>query len=158
MGQSVRPLPISVQVLNLKRLFPETKVINVRDQQLVWTHTITPSPMGELYKVKLVYNLTEPPKIFVVEPKPLHLAQGKSSLPHCYEQKQQQLCLYLPNSGEWNKSMLLTATIIPWTFEWLYHYEIWLGTGEWHGGGIHNISQAEKQKLETKKSNESDKK
>ena len=31
--------------------------------------------------------------------------------------------------------MLIADTIVPWTCEWLIHYEIWLATGEWHGGG-----------------------
>ena len=31
--------------------------------------------------------------------------------------------------------MLIADTIVPWTCEWLVHYEIWFATGEWHGGG-----------------------
>ena len=33
--------------------------------------------------------------------------------------------------------MNIAETIIPWASEWLLHYEIWLATGEWQGGGIH---------------------
>ncbi|MBI3520517.1 MAG: hypothetical protein HY062_14360 [Bacteroidetes bacterium] len=124
-------------------MFPETKVTLLRDCELTWIHSITPSPLGDTYKVKLVYHLTESPKVYVVDPKPLLLAEGKQGLPHCYDQKKQRLCLYYPKYKEWDKTMLLTATVIPWTFEWLYHYEIWLGTGEWHGGGIHNSSKKE---------------
>jgi hypothetical protein len=43
------------------------------------------------------------------------------------------LCLYLP--GEWNESMLLAATILPWTSQWLFYYELWLITGHWMGTG-----------------------
>ena len=144
MAQKIKPIPISIQALNIKRLFPDTKIVTVHDQQLSWTHTITPSPLGDLYKIKIVYHLTKSPKIFVIDPKPLLLAQGKTSLPHCYDQKQQQLCLYYPKSNEWDKTMLLSTTVIPWTFDWLYHYEIWLGTGDWNGGGIHNINETVK--------------
>jgi hypothetical protein len=31
--------------------------------------------------------------------------------------------------------MSIADTVLPWTTEWLYHYEIWLITGEWTGGG-----------------------
>jgi hypothetical protein len=31
--------------------------------------------------------------------------------------------------------MLIVDTTIPWTSEWLINYEIWLPTGDWHGGG-----------------------
>jgi hypothetical protein len=33
--------------------------------------------------------------------------------------------------------MPLAKTIIPWIYDWLFHYEIWLATGDWTGGGIH---------------------
>jgi hypothetical protein len=33
--------------------------------------------------------------------------------------------------------MLLGDTILPWTAEWLLHYEIWRATEKWMGGGIH---------------------
>ena len=33
--------------------------------------------------------------------------------------------------------MLLADTIVPWAAEWLMHYELWLVTGEWTGGGDH---------------------
>lgn len=31
--------------------------------------------------------------------------------------------------------MLLSTTVVPWTAEWLIHYEVWLATGQWTGGG-----------------------
>ena len=40
-------------------------------------------------------------------------------------------------------NMLLATTIFPWTAEWLLHYEIWLATGEWTGGGYHPLGQTE---------------
>jgi hypothetical protein len=137
MVQKIKPLPIGVQAMNIKHMFTESKVTTVHDQQLTWTHTISPSPLGSLYKVKLVYHLSKAPRIYVVDPKPLPVAKGKTKLPHCYDQKEQCLCLYYPDGKEWNKTMLLAATVIPWTYEWLYHYEIWLGTGQWTGGGVH---------------------
>jgi hypothetical protein len=33
--------------------------------------------------------------------------------------------------------MSLAKAIVPWTSEWLLHYEIWLATGDWRGSGIH---------------------
>jgi hypothetical protein len=54
-------------------------------------------------------------------------------LPHVYEND--ELCLYYP--GEWSGKSHIADTIIPWISEWLLHYEIWLATGEWQGGGEH---------------------
>jgi hypothetical protein len=55
--------------------------------------------------------------------------------PHLYPGD--RLCLYRPGTGEWNRRMLLVETIVPWAAEWLLHYELWLATGEWFGGGEH---------------------
>jgi hypothetical protein len=43
------------------------------------------------------------------------------------------LCLHLP--GEWKPSMFVADSTLTWTAEWLFNYEVWKATGEWHGGG-----------------------
>ena len=59
--------------------------------------------------------------------------------PHNYdidiENKMVRICLY--RYSEFTSSKLLANTIVPWTIEWLYFYELWLTTGEWLGGGEH---------------------
>jgi len=47
---------------------------------------------------------------------------------------QDRLCLYYHYEYDVTR-MLLADTVIPWASEWLLHYEIWLATGTWHGGG-----------------------
>lgn len=134
----IKAVAIAVQSGNIKRMFPEAVVTTTRDQYLTWTHSISPSPLGSKYKIKLTYQIGSSPKVYVVDPKPLARAEGKSTLPHCYDSDKQHLCLYYPDGREWNKSMLLTQTVIPWTYDWLYHYEIWLvNGGNWTGGGAH---------------------
>lgn len=137
MVPKIKSLPLIMQAMSIKNMFPDSRVTTYHDYKLIWRHTITPSPLGDFYNVRIIYHVTNAPKIFIVDPMPLSLAKGKTKLPHCYDQKLQRLCLYYPNGVEWNKTMLLSNTVIPWTFEWLYHYEIWLCTGEWTGGGIH---------------------
>jgi hypothetical protein len=102
--------------------------------------------------LKLQYTRNKGVKVYVINPKPLALARGKKFLPHVYSTPQQRLCLYYPNGIEWNVGMLYTATLIPWACEWLCHYELWVTTGTWHGGGIHHETEAEKQ-AEKKKEN-----
>ena len=50
-------------------------------------------------------------------------------------------CIDIPNSMH-NK--LIANTIIPWTVEWLYYYELWQATGEWLGGGEHPENEIDK--------------
>ena len=85
----------------------------------------------------MVYQREKHPNVYVLEPKPLILAEGKSKLEHVYDTTKQHLCIYYKKAKEWNESKFIAETIIPWTSEWLFHYEIWVTTGTWHGGGIH---------------------
>lgn len=134
MASQNKRISLIVQAGKLRSMFPESHIIRSGEKELTWIHTITPTPLSNSYKVKIQYRRPKGVKCFVLEPK-LELAEGKKSLPHVYSTPLQQLCLYFPNGFEWNTSMLLTETIVPWASEWLYHYELWVATGQWHGGG-----------------------
>lgn len=75
------------------------------------------------------YKAGGPAKVYVLDPA-LTVPEGMR-LPHTFPGE--RLCLHFP--GEWNGSMLIADTIVPWASEWLMHYEFWLATGQWHGGG-----------------------
>jgi hypothetical protein len=138
MVNKVKPVSIGVQIASLKNMFPASTATNVRDKQLIWHHKIRPSPLSDEYTVKLEYTIGKSPKVYVTSPKPLLLANKATRLPHCYDQKKQHLCLYYPDGTQWNSSMHLAKTVVFWAYEWLYHYELWLGTDDdWQGGGIH---------------------
>lgn len=130
-----KKLTIYEQLAGLKRYynFGESKV--VRNNVLQWIGTLKSSPIGCDYKVKLQYEDGNPPHVFVLDPLPLKLAEKQTRLPHVYDHSKQRLCLYYPDGNEWNNTKSIAQTIMPWTIEWLYHYELWLITGEWLGGG-----------------------
>jgi hypothetical protein len=48
------------------------------------------------------------------------------------------LCLYWGRRNDWTPDMALRDTIIPWTAEWLFYYELWLETGRWLGSSSHD--------------------
>jgi hypothetical protein len=64
---------------------------------------------------------------------------------HVYDTNEQRICLYYRKAREWNSSMFLSDTIIPWASEWLLHHELWVMTGVWSGGGIHNAPKIDLQ-------------
>src|SRR4051794_16124493 len=109
-----KPLGIAVQAFGIRRLMPDSKMITEKDQILTWTYDISPSPLGDTYGVKLIYDISKSPNVYVVRPDPLPLAEGKSQLPHCYDQIKQRLCLYYPDGKQWNNGLSLAKTIIPW--------------------------------------------
>jgi hypothetical protein len=97
--------------------------------RLLWIGELRPSAVSPTYKVQLAYRTHDVPRVHVLEPK---LDTGhRERLPHVYTGD--RLCLYTP--GEWNRSMSLAKTVIPWAAEWLFHYELWKVTDEWSGGG-----------------------
>lgn len=126
-----RALNLCKQMAALKRAFPDSNAV-VKRNKLQWISRLTPSPLSETYRIRLEYSLEKSPKVFVEEP-PITEPEGRR-LEHRFPDG--SLCLYVPGVGEWQPEMLLVETIVPWTSEWLFHYELWLLTGEWYGGGI----------------------
>lgn len=91
------------------------------------------------YTVELRYRLGATPEVRVLAPRLTRLSGNKEgALPHVYPPASDPtLCLFDPRTGEWNASMKLAHTIVPWTLDWLSCYEHWLMTGKWTGGGRH---------------------
>lgn len=118
----------AVQALGLRALFPEGRV-RVGPARLTWEGDLTPTALSRTYKVRIHYQLSCKPEITVLSPA-LEVPPG-THLPHTYSGD--ELCLYFP--GQWDGSQLFVDTVVPWSSEWLLHYEIWKITGRWTGGG-----------------------
>lgn len=100
---------------------------------------LAPSDFGRVYECEL--HLTpdsRPPEMFVLGPDLTTLAD-EAALPHVYTHNGPgtKLCLWWPKQREWLPQMKLVDTYIAWTAEWLWHFEDWLTTGVWAGGGEH---------------------
>jgi len=126
---------MAIQAKLISAKFPNSEP-RYNYKSLCWVYDLTPSPLSESYTISLKYVLGKHPKVFVINKK-LELAEGKTKLPHAYSTEKQHLCIYYKKANEWRSSMSIADTIIPWTSEWLFFYEIWLSTGKWKGGGIH---------------------
>jgi len=129
-------IPLVIQGHKLHSYFPDSKY-SIRCNTLVWKGYLRPSELSSTYLIKVVYQREKHPNVYVLEPKALILAQGKTKLEHVYDSSKQHLCIYYKRAKEWDATKLIADTIIPWTSEWLLHYEYWVATGIWHGGGIH---------------------
>lgn len=124
---------LAEQYIALKRSFPDAIMQSDKITYLTWEQTLKSSPLGDEYRVRMEYSRGSHPKVYVIEPKPLKLAEGEDRLPHVYNHKGQQLCLFVHN--EWSKRRMIAYTIVPWIVDWLFHYELWLIDGNWKGGG-----------------------
>jgi hypothetical protein len=124
---------IAVQGLLLKRAQPNSTYRFSGHNSFVWEGALRPGPLSGLYRVRVEYKFGRHPRTRVIDP-PLQ-RHGNDAIPHMYGQK--SLCLYRPSKNEWDSTMSLADTILPWASLWLFYYEIWLATGEWVGGGEH---------------------
>lgn len=124
------PVPLVAQAIGLDKYWPDGKA-TIKHRWLRWVGTLRPTAVSPLYTVQLQYHLLLAPEVHVLDP-PLDPGH-RERLPHVYSGD--RLCLYDPLADEWNNKMRLAETIVPWTAEWLLHYEIWKATDRWVGGG-----------------------
>lgn len=143
------PLTLIQQKIALDIAYKEAKcTIDKSRVSLTWAGNIRPTPISKEYKVLITYRVLFPPKVWIIGDALEKL--GAVDFPHKYEvdinRKMVRICLY--RHLEFNSRTYLANTIIPWTVEWLYFYEMWLATGRWLGGGEH--PEAGKRKEEDK--------
>ena len=128
----------------LDELFPQGRLM-LRAGVLRWTGELQPSEISRSYSVEVQYDALRAPRVFVRRPRLTTDRDGH--LPHI--NRNGSLCLHEP--GQWEPGHPIARTIVPWTCEWLLHYELWLATGEWHGSGgnhtgpIRSLSQCRRQ-------------
>lgn len=108
--------------------------------QLEWRQELQPSRMSRKYLVLVRWNgLNDIPDVEVLSPNLKELSNGKRS-PHEFQSTgNTKPCILFNREGakDWVPSMLISESIIPWTMEWLWYWELWLSDGEWRGGGVH---------------------
>lgn len=135
-----RPITISIQKYNIIKKFKNIIVKEKKYIGLKMLLKVQPTEFSKKYEVLLQYDSVQKPPQVYIDIKQLEV-KDKEKIPHKYGIKTingkeyVNLCLYYP--GEWNATMNISDTIIPWTSEWLYYFELWCITGEWYGGGKH---------------------
>ncbi len=125
------------QAVALRTAYPDGKCSIEKHKRLIWGGKVRPTPLSQEYTVLLTYKPGWSPRVWIIGDELQKLDDPE--FPHKFdidtEKKMVRLCLY--RYQEFNQYKYLSKTIIPWTVEWLYFYEIWLVTGEWCGGGEH---------------------
>lgn len=128
------------QKIALQAAYPEAKCF-ITKNKLFWYGNIKPTPLSREYKVHLQYGLNKTPKVWVVGDELKKL--NAKDFPHYFDVdsnlKKVRICLY--RYQEFSVTKFLAKTIVPWTVEWLYFYEMWLATGRWLGGGEHPMAK-----------------
>ena len=139
------PPTIQQQLGALQHHFPTGQgTVCDHDLGLHWQGELQPTVFSRTYLVGIQYKREQFPHTFVYSPD-LNQLKGGKRIPHTFSQQsdETEICLFWPgkNKGEipeWNRDMLLATSIVPWATLWLYYFEHWLASGEWHGGGYHD--------------------
>lgn len=127
------------QTERMRDLWPGLRPLTVfADDRIVWLGPLRGFQMS--YKVSVVWNHAEstPPLVFVrnpaIRPRP---GTDYIDIPHLLYDSlsptNSALCLFDPAQNEWDRSMLIAESIVPWASEWLHHYELWHFDGVWRG-------------------------
>ena len=124
-------IPAVFQSISLKRIYSDSEIVFSNYNKMIWQGTLHPTFFCNQYLVEVRYILGQRPNVFVLKPE---LIQTRE-IPHVFEDG--SLCLFRYKYYQWDSSLLISDTIIPWTCLWLYYYEQWLVTGKWYGGGEH---------------------
>lgn len=135
-------LPLRVVLIREKKLIEskyEFLSCTINKDKLNCIGKVKPTEYSEEYKIKIVYDGKNSPKVFVIYPvieynDDIHMFPSDNSL-----------CLYHAETDKffWNfRKHNVFDTIIPWTLEWLVFYELYLITGNWEHPFIpHNTSK-----------------
>lgn len=127
------PRNLDLQTLRIRTRYPAFRCVRSTRTQRVVVGPIQPTSISDRYEVQIRFGWGMIPEVQVLDPVPVP-RPGTTKLPHVYAEN--DLCLYTFENGDYDFARdYIADTIIPWTAEWLAHYEVWYATGVWYGGG-----------------------
>lgn len=131
-------IPIAKQKSDLLYTFKGSEC-ELKKDILFWKGIIKPTPLSKEYEVIIQYQINNLPRIQVFVTGDNIKELDNPDFPHKYKiiKEMNTVKICLDRYQAFNKYKYISTTIIPWTMEWLYYYEIWLATGKWQGGGEH---------------------
>jgi hypothetical protein len=122
-----RSLSLPQQAFGLRSLFPDSH-ITLRGRKLTWVGDLYPTELSQRYRTRIDYPLGQYPTVRIIDPP---ITKTHQRVPHVY--RDGTLCVHDVN--DWNPRLHLADTIVAWTLEWLFFWELFLATGTWYGDG-----------------------
>ena len=136
-----RLLSLAAQVHALRARFPDG-CGTIKRGRLIWEQSITPHPLAGTYHCRLNYAMREYPHVSCLHPQLSTLAGGRT-VPHVYRREEPvEMCLFMRQRECWGDTMSLARVVMPLAYFWLAHFEEWLFSGVWRGGGTHETRES----------------
>lgn len=143
-----RPRSIGAQIDRMK-IWPTFKIDRSLGKSIVWIGQLR--PRQKICTIGVYWGLDslfDRPYVFLLDPPLMSRNSGEyRQIPHLMFNpdcpRMSGFCLFDPDGREWDNTMLIADTTIPWAAKWLRYYELWHYDGIWRGGGIgpESISQ-----------------
>lgn len=146
----MRALSLAEQDRLIRQQWPEMRTVFLSSTFGRWRGTIF--GFSRQYEIMITYvtdrrqanfiwNYAAFPVVEVVSPRLERREEDPDRpIPHLYEELLRRvLCLFDPLEKGWSSDRPIAETTVPWTADWLRHYEIWQATGEWKGGGRDHV-------------------
>lgn len=128
---------ISLQKWHLNTKYKELIIRDNSYKRFDMDFIIKSSISDSEYIIKIKQDgITKIPKVYVISP--ILKSYSNESIPHTYGMQKingkeyLQICPFYP-AEDWNKNMIIADTVLLWSIEWFYFYEIWLVSGKWCG-------------------------
>ena len=128
-----KSITLASQKIRITQTYGNVEKCIIKNSMLTCILNICPSTESDSYKIKVSYTAKKNPIAILLSPK-LQLHDGNRP-PHLYGNDKSGhpiLCIYYPRFNEWNSTMFLADSFVPWISTWLNAYEYWLITGKWH--------------------------
>ncbi|ABA81690.1 hypothetical protein GQF56_21215 [Rhodobacter sphaeroides] len=131
-----RRLSLEAQIRRMRAKWPEFRPGVIGSTSISWMGPLRGFQMD--YTVLVRWSVGQTPKAIVVSPQ-LRPRVGTAfiDIPHLIldveNPEDSPLCLFDPEAGEWNDTLSVADTILPWASEWLHNYELWHLDGVWRG-------------------------
>ncbi|PQZ50192.1 hypothetical protein CQ052_13015 [Ochrobactrum sp. MYb15] len=128
---------IEQQIAGMRQDWPLFRFRRGGRGSATWTGDV--KPQFSKYRIEIRYVVGTMPQVRVLSPALIQIPDNEEGpLPHIYGPiEDPTLCLFDPANQEWNGSLLISQTIVPWSLDWLMYYEFWLMKKVWAGGGRH---------------------
>ena len=135
-----KAISLVVQLQRLLAQYPESSGEIVRSK-LSWRCRLRPQSITATYLFEIEYRLGEKPIVYISEFR-LASEQNLHSVPHHYDAVDDDRMHACLDRYDWNKTMFLADSVVPWAMEWALYYEIWLETGTWQADEAPNRTGA----------------
>ena len=136
-----RPRSVWAQIKRMQGRWPDFRLSKDGDGCISWVGPLRGFQQPHMTRVFWFFQPVGKPYVQLINPplRPIEKASYEA-IPHLIyfadKPELSALCLFDPDGREWEPTMLIADTTVPWAADWLKHYEFWHYDGNWRGKSV----------------------